>query len=212
MIVLGLDPGFASLGWALVEITSQDERILHVGTIRTAKARTRVLVTDDLHRRGQELARALAALLESYPTVGAICAESWSQPRNASAAAKVARAWGVIDALAEARALPLLSASPQAIKKAMTGKASASKEEVIAALDALLDGGMEAALVAGKVNKGQREHAADAVGAVVACLDHPHLRLARMAHEGAQARGRGVVERDGGDVATVTVAKGASDE
>lgn len=177
MKVLGIDPGLAHLGWAVVHLEPDGERLGALGVVKTVKRSGQgVLVTDDLHRRGMELARALVGILDQHQPV-AVCAESISYPRNASASASIGRAWGILDSELERRGLPLISASPQAIKKAATGRLSASKEEVADALDARFGGRLAPLLAA--MPKAAREHPADAVGAVVACLDHDHLRLAR---------------------------------
>ena len=57
-----------------------------------------------------------------------------SFPRNASTAGKMSICWGVLAAIAEARGLPIVQASPQALKRAVTGSSSASKDEVEFAL------------------------------------------------------------------------------
>ena len=180
MLVLGLDPGLAKLGWAAVHLDAEGERIAALGVVKTRKGSGQgVLVTDDLHRRGQELARALVEVLDAWP-FAAVCAESISYPRSASVAGQIGRAWGVIDAELQRRRLPLISASPQQVKKAATGRVSASKAEVLHALDERFDGALRRHLRPIRATT-LHEHPTDAVGAVVACLEHDHLRLARSA-------------------------------
>ena len=176
MIVLGADPGLASFGWAIVRLEEDTMRCLALGVIVTKKGKGQgVLVTDDLHRRGQELRRALVEVMGTYP-ISLVCAESISYPRNAAAAAMIGRAWGVLDAELDRQRLPVISASPQAIKKAATGRISASKDEVAEGLDKRLEGALRPML--GKFTKTLVEHPVDALGAVVASLHHDHLRLA----------------------------------
>ena len=174
LYVLGLDPGFASLGYALVALHPVRETILSMGVIRTSKstAKQGVLAADDNLRRAREL---WSLINQQLTAVEVICAESMSFPRNSQAAAKVAMSWGVIAALAEQRGLPIVQASPQAIKKSLCGVKSASKEEVQAALTARYG----ALPLDPKVPKGEHEHAFDALAAVVCCLDSEVLRMAR---------------------------------
>lgn len=182
IFVLGLDPGFKHIGWAVVRLLPDAERLVDLGVIRTDKAKNKgLLVSDDLHRRGQEIVRALALVLAAYPFV-AVCAESISYPRNASVCGQLGRGWGIIDTLLELRGLALICASPQAIKKAATGKASASKEAVLDALDKRFDGTIRARLRHIKATA-LHEHPVDAVGAVVASRHHDHLRLAERARQ-----------------------------
>jgi crossover junction endodeoxyribonuclease RuvC len=175
-IALGVDPGFASFGWCALAVSAPAQlQPVGAGVIRTKKAsaRARTYASDDNLARAREIYRALDALVRMYaPQV--LCAEAMSFPRNASAAAKVAISWGVLAAVAEARQLPLLQASPQAVKKAVCGVNDASKEQVQAAFrERVRDLGD----LLGGVPAGQHEHPYDAGAVVLACLDSDVMRL-----------------------------------
>lgn len=195
--VLGLDVGFATFGWALVELLAEGERVEAMGVIVTKKsnAKQNVLASSDDHRRAQEIAHVLYGL--TGRGVRALCAESPSHGKwkGAATAIKIGRAWGVVDALTYDGHLPLVQASPQQIKKAVCGNVKASKAEVQDALCARL---MCEVVSDGKQNHAQRrvgsdaidrfvvetprtlhEHAFDALGAVVACLDSEVIRAIR---------------------------------
>jgi crossover junction endodeoxyribonuclease RuvC len=184
LLVVGIDPGLAHLGWAAVSLETAGEHLVDVGVVKTEKARAKgSLESDDLHRRGQEHARALARVLDTFAPL-AVCAESISYPRSSKASSLLGRSWGVLDAELERRGIALLSASPQAIKLAVCGCRSASKREMIEALDLRFGGRLIDLLGRGRGDGGvpartKWEHPADAAGAVVACLDRDHLRLAR---------------------------------
>lgn len=174
MIVLGLDPGFAALGLAAVDLTPGAERVERAWVVRTEKAARKVEVraSDDNVRRARQLAAELERAVVEWGPV-ALAAEAQSWPRNAGASAKVGIAWGVVAALAERHGLPLVQASPQDVKRAVAGAKTASKGEVAAAVEARfpeVEWPRQASLV---------EHAADAVAVVLACLDSPVLQLAR---------------------------------
>lgn len=174
IIALGLDPGFASVGFALVEIHPVRETVVKLGVIHTEKsgAKQNVLAADDNVRRAREL---FIALNREGAWVKVVCAEAMSFPRHAPAAAKMAMGWGVIAALAEMRGWPIVQASPQAIKKSLCGARNASKQDVEHALTVRY-GQMP---WAEEVPRGQQEHAFDALAAVVCCLDSEVIRLAR---------------------------------
>lgn len=174
MVVLGVDPGFASLGLAAVELLPVGDRVLRCWVVRTeqsSKKRT-VRASEDNVRRAQELALALEQAVEAFRPC-AIAAETMSWPRNAGAAAKVALGWGVLCAVAHRHCLPLLQASPQDVKRAVCGSKTASKDEVIAAVE------LRWPDVCLPPQKTLQEHAADACAVVVACLDAPALQMAR---------------------------------
>ena len=173
MIALGIDPGFASFGWAAVRI--DERRIEALGVIRTAKSpkKQSVFAADDNLRRAREIADRLYGVINLWkPAV--ICAEAMSFPRSASNAAKMAMGWGIVATLD----LPLVQASPQAIKKAVCGMGSASKAEVIAAVMGWCAPGNAPDIGKLPVPRSQHEHCFDAAAAVIACADSDVVRAA----------------------------------
>lgn len=178
VFVLGIDPGFARCGVAIVELAPLSERVRSVAVIETSPSSKKigVLATDDNFRRGRELAGRLTTIVESFkPAV--IAAESMSFPRDSSSAAKVAMCWGVLCAIAYRYNLPLIQASPKQIKKVLCGVSTASKSEVQSALIERYSSAFDRFTSDYPFTK--REHGFDAVGAVVACLDSEVIRMAR---------------------------------
>lgn len=187
VLVLGLDPGFSAIGWAAVEVRDPERAglVVHSAGVFETKADPRkrlVLRSDDNLRRTREIAHWLrdnVVFLRSHarlPLV-AICAESFSPPRSASVAAKVAMTWGAVGALSATMNLPIVQCTPQGLKKAIVGKRSASKEEIISALDRRF-GGVIAPLLEGRVAQGKWEHPYDAIGAAVACVEADVIQIA----------------------------------
>ncbi len=179
ILVLGVDPGFASLGWCVLEVRRKGEYLVSAGVFRTEPSGKKrlVLAADDNVRRSRLIAGHLDSLLRNGVQI--IAAESMSHVRGASASAKVGNAWGVIATLAHVHGLPIAQLSPQAIKASVATKASASKQEVA---DAVVKryGREHVIKVLDGVTASQREHAYDAIGAAIACLDHDVIRLARI--------------------------------
>lgn len=182
LLVLGLDPGFANVGWALVELDGSGgkEVLLGMGLISTEKSakKQNVLASNDNYRRAREIARALRAMT---PKPHVICAEAMSFPRNASAAAKVAMTWGVVADYCESEGIAMLMASPKELKNAVCQNASASKEEVQAALRIRFGARPGELLKAAGVPPSSQEHPYDGLAAVVACLPSETLTLLRRA-------------------------------
>jgi Holliday junction resolvasome RuvABC endonuclease subunit len=183
LYVLGLDPGFANIGYAVTRLTAKGVEPISMGLIKTKKSdkKLNVLSADDNFRRGKEIAKALQALVLNPPgdagKIIAICAERKSFPRNASAAAKVAMCWGVMCMLAVDTGLPVISASPQEIKLSLCGKANASKIEIQSACIRSFSQDITE-LVKG-IAKSSQEHPYDALATVLACSDSETLCLAR---------------------------------
>ena len=188
VVVLGVDPGLAKFGWALVEL-SHDWAILEVGTITTVSSTSKAGVTasGDLADRCRLLHAELITQLANHsikPTV--ICAEAFSFPRvpgkggkgstiAVKATAQMGYAWGIVCAVGnECDGAPIAQASPQLIKKALCGRANATKLEVQEALERKYGRN-----IFEKLNKGQVDHAADALGAIVACKTQDVMLMAQ---------------------------------
>ena len=188
-VVLGCDPGLAKFGWALVELRDKWE-VLELGCITTVSSTTKAGVTasGDLANRARLLHAELLTQLANHsirPLV--ICSEAMSYPRvpgkggrgstiAVKATAQMGYAWGIICALSnECDGAPIVQASPQEIKKSLCGRGNATKADVQEALKIRFK---QLALFE-KLNKGQVEHAADALGAIVACRDTEIMRMAR---------------------------------
>jgi Holliday junction resolvasome RuvABC endonuclease subunit len=179
-LILGIDPGFASVGFALVQLEKAGTmRLLDIGVVRTQKSQKKqnTLASEDNVRRAREIAAWLEAYVQGlapgWPSLGrqvsAVCAESMSFPRQASVAAKMALSWGILAAVLEQHQLPLVQSSPQAVKKYLCGANSLSKKKVqilvqrVFPLPVLLKAGLD------KVPMSQREHPIDALAVVLAC-------------------------------------------
>jgi Holliday junction resolvasome RuvABC endonuclease subunit len=183
---LGLDTGLACFGWAIADV-GEEPRCLALGVIRTAKDPRKVLLAIDNYRRAQHVVRGLAQALELYPDIGVVCAETISFVRNASTMAQIGYAWGIVAALLERHDPPLalLQASPQEIKAACCPKIkNASKLDVQEALEGRFGHSVRGQLL--EYPKTLREHPADALGAIVACLNRDEMRLAKSARRERQ--------------------------
>lgn len=177
MKIIGLDPGFAALGWVHCEWNGEQIKLIDGGVIVTKpdkrKGRSTRAVDDNL-RRTRKQARELVTLFDGASLV---CMEAFNLgPKGTRhSAAKQGGSSATIAAVCECLRLPLLQATPQEIKKATMGRQKASKDEVRVAL-AKLDRTLKVVL-ARIGDKGKREHCADAFGSVVACLDTEEARL-----------------------------------
>jgi Holliday junction resolvasome RuvABC endonuclease subunit len=191
--VLGLDPGFANMGVALVRLEPDALTLVRLANIQTEKAAAKrgTFASDDSLYRGKLIAGELRKLVRLHvngPRPGepdapvgklvAVCAESMSFPRNAGNSQKMGIAWGIIAALVQDWDVPVVQCSPQSLKKRLTDSKTASKEDIQAAMvkrfgDVAMTTGLRG------IPQGQYEHPCDALGAIVACEQSPELTLAR---------------------------------
>ena len=132
LTILGLDPGFASCGYA--EVTYHRRHGLQpirMGVIRTVKAKSRAtLKTQDDSRRARELSRILGSLIADADIV---CAESLSIPfvpgkggngkvAAVKAAVQTATCWGVIVAHCQREKKTLHENTPQVREEESDGE------------------------------------------------------------------------------------------
>jgi crossover junction endodeoxyribonuclease RuvC len=126
-IVLGVDPGSRVTGWGVLRQTQQGIAVvghgaLHIGSeADTHPAR--------LGRAFEELTKLITTYL---PDEMAIEAPFFG--RNVQSMLKLGRVQGVVMAAAMARSVPIVEYAPQKVKKAITGRGRATKEQVAALL------------------------------------------------------------------------------
>jgi len=164
--IVGLDPGFASLGWAHIRADKGGTRTLVArGVIRTEpsakKRRIRVLDVN-LERIGL-IAKELRLVLQTAaPAV--IAVEGYSGLRQASAALKMGLAWGATVAVAVSTEAAVVEFTRRDVQIALGLPKKSSKEDVQRAV-ATAGCGVD------DVPAGIREHAADAVAVALAACD-----------------------------------------
>ena len=122
MIILGIDPGTAALGYGVVERTGGRIRPVDFGCVTTIPA-------DPLPERLLEIHRAVVDLIETHrPELVAV--ERLFFSRNAQTAIGVGQARGVILLAAAQAGLPVREPTPSEVKTAVAGYGSADKEQV----------------------------------------------------------------------------------
>ena len=130
MIVLGIDPGYAIVGWGVVEARGASFRPIACGDISTP-AKTSLssrlkTIYDEMHR-----------IIDKYqPEQMAI--EELFFNTNITTGIKVAEARGVILLAAEEAGLPIFEYTPLQVKQAVVGYGLAEKKQVIAMVTSLL--------------------------------------------------------------------------
>lgn len=185
-IVLGIDPGFVALGWTLMALYPDGENVLAAGVIRTESTHKKrgIRKCDDQTERSRSIARELRKLVfepfskdSALPLV--ICVESMSLTPKANRAAwhGMGRVWGVVAALADFAALPLVQCFPQEAKKAVLGRSNGGKDEIEAALRDRWGPSLGAKVE--HITPSFRNHAFDAMAAVLGCAEADAVQMVR---------------------------------
>jgi crossover junction endodeoxyribonuclease RuvC len=123
MIVLGIDPGLARMGYGVIEKTGN--RAFHIshGCITTSK--------DELSAgaRLNHLYKGLEGLfIEYHPERAAV--EKLFFSKNITSAMGVAEVRGIILLICEQQGIPLTEYTPNQVKQAITGSGRADKKQV----------------------------------------------------------------------------------
>ena len=130
MIILGIDPGTAMLGYGLVERTGPRLRAIDYGVIRTPAQM-------ELPERLESIYLALTDLIELHvPTLVGV--ERLFFTKNVQTAFAVGQARGVVLLAAALHNLEIREATPNEVKVATAGHGSASKAQVGRMVQAIL--------------------------------------------------------------------------
>ncbi|WBM76112.1 crossover junction endodeoxyribonuclease RuvC [Saprospira grandis] len=131
-IILGVDPGSILLGYAFLKATGQKVELLSMGVLDMRKM-------DSQAQKMSFIYSELDRLIQYYePSTGAL--EDPFYGKNAQSMLKLGRAQGAVMAVMGNHGLSVAEYSPRSIKKAVTGKGAASKEQVAAMLPHLIKG------------------------------------------------------------------------
>jgi len=122
MKILGIDPGTATTGWAVVEEIKKNSRLVACGCVNTSKFHS----DED---RLVEIGKDIALLIKKYqPDEAAI--EDLFFFKNIKTAITVAQARGVILYEIKKNIVPLFSYTPLQVKQALTGYGRADKNQI----------------------------------------------------------------------------------
>jgi crossover junction endodeoxyribonuclease RuvC len=130
MIILGIDPGTAMLGYGIVERTGPRLRAIDYGVIRTASNLS-------LPERLEAIYLAVTDLIELHvPTLVGV--ERLFFTKNVQTAFAVGQARGVVLLAAQMHCLEIREATPNEVKVAVAGHGSAAKDQVQRMVQAIL--------------------------------------------------------------------------
>src|ERR1700759_1105712 len=130
-IILGIDPGTAVMGYGLVKETGPRIELISLGVVKMEKIEDHML-------KLQRIFEKTVALIDNYkPDCLAIEAPFYG--KNIQVMLKLGRAQGVAMAAALSRSVEVTEYSPRKIKQSITGNGNATKEQVAAMLQRLLN-------------------------------------------------------------------------
>lgn len=130
MIILGIDPGLAIVGWGVIEYKNARFRTVAYGSVQTpAGMRTEA--------RLKAIYDGVKELIEAYHPE-AVAVEELFFTNNITTGIRVAEARGVILLAAEEAGLSIHEYTPPQVKQAVVGYGKAEKRQVISMVTMLL--------------------------------------------------------------------------
>lgn len=130
-VILGIDPGTNILGYGVISCVGQKIKLETLGIVDMQKMDDPMLKLNHIFER-------TVALCEQYkPDELAIEAPFYG--KNVQSMLKLGRAQGVAIAAGLSRQVPAFEYAPRKIKMAITGRGAASKEQVAAMLQSMLN-------------------------------------------------------------------------
>ena len=119
MVILGIDPGYAILGYGVIESDGRSLKVIDYGVVETK-------ASEQFPHRLNRLYTGTRALLEAYKPDCAVFEELFFA-RNVTTAIQVGAGRGVAMLAAEQSGIPLYEYTPMQIKLAVTGNGHADK-------------------------------------------------------------------------------------
>lgn len=119
MRILGIDPGTATTGFAIIEVDRKEMRLIDFGCIKTSR---QMNAADRLHQIAQDIEKIIR---EGKPSVCVV--EKIFFSKNVKTAIQVAEARGVILQHARHSHLEVFEYTPTEIKTSVTGDGTADK-------------------------------------------------------------------------------------
>lgn len=131
MIILGIDPGYAIVGYGVIEKIGNTTKCLDYGAITTDK-------DTDFPTRLVQIAEGVEYLIEKFKPECLAIEELFFQ-NNQKTAINVAQARGVVVQIAKKKLGNLYEYTPLQIKQALTGQGRAEKAQVQYMVKAILN-------------------------------------------------------------------------
>ena len=122
MIILGIDPGYAIVGFGVIEKNGSNIKVVDYGVITTPKE-------DRMPKRLSDIYDSLCAIIDKYKPDCMALEELFFQ-NNQKTAIAVAQARGVIELAGMQKIGSLYEYTPMQIKQALTGVGRAEKKQV----------------------------------------------------------------------------------
>lgn len=129
-IILGIDPGTVVMGYAVVLISGNEIKLLHMDVLK-------LINKQDSYQKLEVIFSKVSEIIKMYkPDMFAIEAPFYG--KNVQSMLKLGRAQGVAIAAAMQASLPVTEYSPRKVKQSVTGNGNSTKEQVFKMLQRIV--------------------------------------------------------------------------
>lgn len=122
MIILGIDPGYAIVGWGIIDYTANRFSVIDYGAV-TTEAKT------PFNERLEAVYDGVEGIIKRY-NPSALAIEKLFYNTNAKTVIDVAQARGVINLAAVKNGVPIFEYTPLQVKQSVVGYGRAEKKQV----------------------------------------------------------------------------------
>lgn len=130
MIILGIDPGVATIGFGILDVCKNSHKVLGFGVISTPAGLP-------LSTRLLQISQDMAELLQTF-SPDEMAVEELFFSKNVTTGIAVAHGRGVVLLEGERFGLPIYEYTPNQVKQAVTGYGKAEKKQVMSMTQKLL--------------------------------------------------------------------------
>lgn len=132
MRILGIDPGLGITGYGLIETSGKDLKVIEAGVIRSNDR-------FKIEKRLLEIYKKIENLIEDTKPHVAVLEEVYSHYKHPRTSILMGHARGIICLAVERQNVQLVNYPSTRVKKAITGRGHASKEQVQRTVTSLLN-------------------------------------------------------------------------
>lgn len=130
MRILGIDPGYATVGFGVIDTEKNRLSFVDCGAIETPAG-------ERIEKRLLDIAKSLSVLIERY-SPDCVSIEELFFYSNQTTGINVAQARGVLLCTCEVKGLPIYEYTPMQVKSAVVGYGKAEKRQVMEMTKTLL--------------------------------------------------------------------------
>lgn len=132
MRILGIDPGLGITGYGVIETSGGNSKVIEAGIIRSNPK-------FKIEKRLSEIYRKITGLIKDVKPEVAVLEQIYSHYKHPMTSILMGHSRGIICLAIEEQGIPLINYPSTRVKKAITGRGHASKQQIQRTVTSLLN-------------------------------------------------------------------------